>query len=129
MKNRGPCNIRKCRGRAVLGALNSNCGVSDQQSLGSSPSRGTCVLKQDHLNIASSFGWDVKPSVPCFCNAQMFLVGLAAYCATAPCKPLHGAIKGLGLIILTESNILHAIKEATIIIIIINISRYLLLQF
>ena len=29
------------------------------------PSRDTCVLKQDTITIASSFGWDVKPLVPC----------------------------------------------------------------
>ena len=30
-----------------LRLLNSNSGVSDQQSVGSNPSRDTCVLKQD----------------------------------------------------------------------------------
>ena len=39
-----------------LRALNSNFGVSDQQSVGSNP-------QPWHLTIASSFGWDVKPLV------------------------------------------------------------------
>ena len=43
-------------------APNLNADVSDQQSVGSSPSRGTCVLK--HLTIYSSFGRDVKQLVP-----------------------------------------------------------------
>ena len=41
-----------------LRAPNSNSDVSVQQSVGSSPSHNTCVLR--HLTIASSFGWDVK---------------------------------------------------------------------
>ncbi len=37
-----------CRGAAErIRALDSGSGVSDQQSVGLSPSRDTCVLKQD----------------------------------------------------------------------------------
>ena len=36
----------KCRGRAVK-STEFNSGVADQQSEGRSPSRDTCVLKQD----------------------------------------------------------------------------------
>ncbi len=32
-----------------LRALDSGSGVSDQQSVGSSPGQGTCVLEQDTL--------------------------------------------------------------------------------
>ena len=44
-------------------ALNSNSGVSVQQSVGLSPSRDICVLKQDILPLLRPFGWDVKPLV------------------------------------------------------------------
>ena len=58
-----------------------------------------------HLTIASSFGLDVKPLVLCFVWGSqknpllkkrrgftlVFLAGLAAYCTTAHCKPIHGA--------------------------------------
>ena len=75
---------------------NSNSVVSDQQSVGSNH---TCVLR--HLTIASSFGWDIKPLVPCVVQrtqctyqkekgfAPVFLA-VAVVCAVAPCKPLFG---------------------------------------
>ena len=48
-----------------LRAPDSSSGISNQQSVASSPRRDTCVLlsKTQNLN-ASSLGWDVKPLVP-----------------------------------------------------------------
>ena len=48
-----------CHARAVK---HSSSGVSDQQSVGSSPGLNYFVLKQDTLIIISSyFGWDIRP--------------------------------------------------------------------
>ena len=52
----------KCRGE-WLRAPNSNSGVSDQQSVGSSPSCDTCVLKKD-TNHFVKFGEVVISAVP-----------------------------------------------------------------
>ena len=48
-----------------LRAPNSNSGVSDQQSVGSNPQPWHSCPYARHITIASSFGWDVKPLVPC----------------------------------------------------------------
>ena len=48
-----------------LRAPNSDSGVSDQQSVGLNPQLWHLCPSARHLTIASSFGWDVKPLVPC----------------------------------------------------------------
>ena len=47
---------------------NLSSGVSDQQSVGSSPSLDTCAFKKDTI---PSLGWEVKLLVLCvLCNAR-----------------------------------------------------------
>ncbi len=87
-------------------APDSSSGVSDQQSVGSSPGRDTCVLKKDSLNhycYVLRMGCKAVGPVCCVMHVKepstlivkrrgsplCFLVWLAAHCATAPCKPLH----------------------------------------
>ena len=87
---------------------NSNSGVSDQQSVGSIPSRDTCVLKQDTSPLLRPSDGTLSCRSNVLCNAckrtqctyrkekvcaPVFLVRLAANCATAPCEALHGAIR------------------------------------